>query len=98
MDGEAVDAGLNPLTDHSGVLDVVHSDPSRFDLYTEDSIYDLRMGGLMLNAAGADNIEIEFEIEESFNLHDWEQLEVITRQFLIPPNRQFLRMRAGQTE
>jgi hypothetical protein len=97
LDGEAVAAGLNPLTNYTGVLTVVRSEPSRFDLFTEDSIYDLRMGGLMLHANGDSEIDVEFTIEESLDLESWDPLEVITRTILLR-NRQFLRIGAQEAE
>lgn len=70
----------------------VQANPAAFGLYTSDSIQDLRMGGLMLEA-GLDGVAVEFLLESSTDLHSWQSVEAIQRLFELSGDRHFLRVR-----
>jgi hypothetical protein len=92
-DGELVAAGLNPLRDHSGLVSLIQGAPARFDLFDEESIGDLRLGGLLLRRQPDGAFLLELDVEESPNLTEWSFRERITREIDLPPDRIFLRVR-----
>jgi len=96
LDGQAVAAGLSPLADQSAVLGLVNSNPEQFGMYTEESIMDLRMGGLMMRRVG-NSVEVEFTIEKASDLvlGDWEDYQTIIQTIDLPESNSFMRLRAG---
>ncbi len=96
LDGEAVNAGLDPLKNYSGAIDIVTGEPSRFDLYDETSIMDLNLGGLMLKRAeGEPGWMLEFTIEKSTDLDQWEVFDQIVREITGGDDKGFLRVHVG---
>ncbi len=96
LDGEAVNAGLDPLKNYSGVIGIVAGAPQRFGLYDETSIMDLSLGGLMLKRpADQSGWVFAFTIEKSSDLVGWETLEHIVREITTERDQEFLRVRAA---
>tara|TARA_E500000178_G_C17017281_1_gene753674 strand:+ start:509 stop:2665 length:2157 start_codon:yes stop_codon:yes gene_type:complete len=98
------DSDLDGMTD---LLEVNYNylgfDPTENDLdtifstlYTEDSIQDLNLGGLMIRKDAENKVSIEFKIETSQNLGAaWETLETIDKNIETDAPKEFLRIRSG---
>jgi sugar lactone lactonase YvrE len=102
LDGEAVLWNFNPLTDHSQVLAFLRHatgvQSGRFALYTESSIMDLNLGGVMLQKSG-NQASVRFKVESKMDLRDPAWTDRGT--YLLPPidmpgSKGFLRIRAEQ--
>jgi sulfatase modifying factor 1 len=70
-DGEALEAGLNPLTDYSAVIALVKKlsadNPGRFDLYSTDAIMDLNLGALTIQKGGT-TATVELQLQGTTNI------------------------------
>jgi predicted lipoprotein with Yx(FWY)xxD motif len=77
----------------------VTNNPTAYSLFTESSIMDMNMGGLMLkNGTNASELDLELTIETKDSLLDneWQVAERIARKVSMDgAQRQFLRVRAG---
>jgi hypothetical protein len=102
LDGEAVLWNFNPLTDHTQVLAFLRHatgvQSGRFALYTEGSIMDLNLGGVMIQKSG-NQASVRFKVESKMDLRDPAWADRGT--FLLPPvempgSKGFLRIRAEQ--
>jgi hypothetical protein len=93
-DGQALAAGLNPLINYSPVLELIRLNPGQFDLHSEDSIRDMRIGGFVLSVTEDGYIAIRFNILESDDLQNWSLLEQITRDIEMPNGKNFYRIQA----
>jgi hypothetical protein len=102
LDGEAVLWNFNPLTDHTQVLAFLRHatgvQSGRFALYTEGSIMDLNLGGVMLQKSG-NQASVRFKVESKMDLRDPSWTDRGT--YLLPPidmpgSKGFLRIRAEQ--
>ena len=102
LDGEAVLWNFNPLTDHSQVLAFLRHatgvESGRFALYTEGSIMDLNLGGVMMQKSGS-QASVRFKVVSKMDLRDASWSDRGT--YLLPPvdmpgSKGFLRIRAEQ--
>ncbi|MEX1111148.1 MAG: LamG-like jellyroll fold domain-containing protein [Chthoniobacterales bacterium] len=102
LDGEAVLWNFNPLTDHTQVLAFLRHatgvQSGRFALYTEGSIMDLNLGGVMIQKSG-NQASVRFKVESKMDLRDPSWTDRGT--YLLPPlempgSKGFLRIRAEQ--
>jgi len=102
LDGEAVLWNFNPLTDHTQVLAFLRHaagvQSGRFALYTEGSIMDLNLGGVMLQKTGT-QASVRFKVLSKMDLRDPAWADRGT--YLLPPidmpgSKGFLRIRAEQ--
>ncbi len=102
LDGEAVLWNFNPLTDHTQVLAFLRHatgvQAGRFALYTEGSIMDLNLGGVMIQKSG-NQASVRFKVESKMDLRDPSWTDRGT--YLLPPlempgSKGFLRIRAEQ--
>ena len=102
LDGEAVLWNFNPLTDHTQVLAFLRHaagvQSGRFALYTEGSIMDLNLGGVMLQKTGT-QASVRFKVLSKMDLRDPAWTDRGT--YLLPPidmpgSKGFLRIRAEQ--
>jgi hypothetical protein len=102
LDGEAVLWNFNPLTDHSQVLAFLRHatgvQSGRFGLFTEGSIMDLNLGGVMIQKSGS-QASVRFKVQGKMDLRDaiWSDRGT----YLLPPidmpgSKGFLRIRAEQ--
>ena len=70
-DGEAVGAGLNPLTNYAGAISLVKQlsavTPGRFDLYTTDAMLDLNLGALTIQKNGQ-TVTVELQLQSTTDL------------------------------
>ncbi len=93
--------GLDPALNYSSLagairsihLSQIQASPTDFGLYDENSIQDLRFGGLLLRKTGT-GVDIDFEIETSGALSGWEPFETIHRSVPMTGNKGFLRIKA----
>jgi len=102
FDGEAVLWKFNPLTDHSQVLAFLRHatgvQSGRFALYTEGSIMDLNLGGVMLQKSG-NQASVRFKVESKMDLRDpsWTDRGTYLLPLIdMPGSKGFLRIRAEQ--
>ncbi len=94
--------GLDPAVNYSSLagairsihLSQIQASPIDFGLYDEDSIQDLRFGGVLLRKTGT-GVDIDFEIETSDSLSVWEPFETIRRSVPMTGNKGFLRVKAS---
>lgn len=96
-DGKAVELGLLTETtnlDIGTLVSYVQENPDDFGLYTEGSIMDLNIGNPMLRVEN-NTAEVEFIIEMSNDLSDWESSEIIERIIETDDGTYFLRIKAG---
>lgn len=102
LDGEAVLWNFNPLTDHTQVLAFLRHatgvQSGRFGLYTESSVMDLNLGGVMLQKTGT-QASVRFKVLSKMDLRDPAWTDRGT--YLLPPidmpgSKGFLRIRAEQ--
>lgn len=102
LDGEAVLWNFNPLTDHSQVLAFLRHatgvQSGRFGLFTEGSIMDINLGGVMIQKSGG-QASVRFKVQSKMDLRDaiWSDRGT----YLLPPidmpgSKGFLRIRAEQ--
>lgn len=102
LDGEAVLWNFNPLTDHSQVLAFLRHatgvQSGRFGLFTEGSIMDINLGGVMIQKSGS-QASVRFKVQSKMDLRDaiWSDRGT----YLLPPidmpgSKGFLRIRAEQ--
>lgn len=74
----------------------VLADPASFSLYDENSILDLRFGGLMLSKTG-ETVEVEFDVEQTENLQQtnaWTVIGSHTNSVSDISGKSFIRIRA----
>jgi hypothetical protein len=99
-DGQLVASGVDPTVDYSGLVSLVvasvTNNPIAYNLYTESSIMDLNMGGLMLKKS-TNSVDLEFtiEIRDNLSTNGWQVYEQLQRQILMGEDAQFLRVGAG---
>jgi hypothetical protein len=102
LDGEAVQWNFNPLTDHTQVLAFLRHatgvQSGRFGMYTESSIMDLNLGGVVLQKTG-NSAQVSFKVQSKMQLTDPTWTDRGT--YLLPPidmpgSKGFLRIRAEQ--
>src|SRR5690625_1239387 len=74
-------------------IEAVLNDPEAYGLYSERSILDLNMGGIMLKAVDG-GFEVDFVLEISDDLSEWEVFEVFQRFLPNSGEKSFLRLRA----
>ncbi|MBX3741367.1 MAG: hypothetical protein KF712_10280 [Akkermansiaceae bacterium] len=94
--------GLDPSVDYSALAGAIRSNhlsqiqasPIDFGLYDENSIQDLRFGGVLLRKTGT-GVDIDFDIETSDTLTGWEPFETIQRSIPMTGNKGFLRVKAS---
>jgi len=98
LDGEAVDAGANPLIDHSNILQIVQNRPGGFDLYSDDTIHDLNVGKLMIQPAGSGRFSIRYTVEESTNLQTWTVYETFEREFTNATPKAYIRVHGREPQ
>lgn len=80
-----------------GKADVTNN-PTAYNLFTESSIMDMNMGGLMLKKgtnASALDMELTVETKDNLSTNGWQVAERITRSVALDAPRQFLRVRAA---
>jgi hypothetical protein len=99
-DGEAVLAGLNPLTDFASVIALMKqlstTSPGRFDLYTTDAIMDMNMGALTIQKVGS-VAKVDLQLQTTTNLatQPFTNLgEPIEVQVEMPGDKGFIRVHA----
>lgn len=95
-DGQAVTFGLDPLENYSNVIGFIVGHPNQFNLFSTDSINDLRMEGLMIGPLTDGGLVLEFDIMESSDLENWTILERITRNIELPEGKNFFRVQARE--
>jgi formylglycine-generating enzyme len=86
--------GVDPAPWIVAGRDEVLNDPAAFALYSESAIMDMNLGGLMMKKTGS-ALTVEFAIEFSTNMRDWEVDEELQREVTMPGDKAFLRLRAG---
>jgi hypothetical protein len=100
LDGEAVLWDFNPLTNHSQVLAFLRHatgvQSGRFGLFTEGSIMDLKLGGVMMQKSG-NQASVRFKVETKMDMRDPAWTDKGT--YLLPPidmpgSKGFLRISA----
>lgn len=74
-----------------GKYEVINN-PSAYNLYTSNSIHNLKMGGLILQKDGAGNSQLRLKLKESSDLVNWNTKEEILWNVLLPQNKSFLRV------
>ena len=93
LDGVAVNAGADPMVNYAGVLAVgrslertaITNNPTAYNLYTESSIQDLNMGGLIVEQeAGTVQLEWTIETWDEQSTNGWQVYEQIIRSISIP--------------
>ena len=97
--------GLDPAVDYSALAEPllqagraeVTADPASFNLFTPESIQDLDFGGLMLQKNGT-TVDVSFDILSSPDLDAWTRIEQVQRQFTLPPDKSFLRIRSQEAQ
>jgi alpha-tubulin suppressor-like RCC1 family protein len=99
-DGEAVGAGLNPLTNYAGAIALVKQlsavTPGRFDLYTTDAMMDLNLGALTIQKNGQ-TVTVELQLQSTTNLATQPFTNLgapVEFQMEMPSNKGFLRVHA----
>ena len=99
-DGEAVGAGLNPLTNYAGAISLVKQlsavTPGRFDLYTSDAIMDLNLGALTIQKNGQ-TVTLELQLQSTTDLATQPFTNLgapVEFQMEMPSNKGFLRVHA----
>ena len=70
-DGDAVNAGLNPQTDYTDIINYVKLNSHDFDLYTQDSIMDLSLGRVMIQRNTQGSFDLSYEVQTSEDLSTW---------------------------
>ena len=107
LDGYVVNAGADPNVNYAGVLALVQSaaiatitnNPTAYNLYTESSIQDLNMGGLIVEQdAGTVQLEWTIETWDGQSTNGWQVYEQIIRSISMPGDKHFMRVRAGAAE
>lgn len=103
FDGAVVSLGFDPTVNYAGMIQLgqanVTNNPTAFNLYTEASIQDLNLGGLMLSVdAGNVNLEWTVETLDGQSTNGWQVYEQIIRSVNLPGDRYFLRVRAGASD
>lgn len=76
-----------------GIRAVVN-DPATYNLFSESSILDLNLGGLILER-GESGFELQFSLEISEDLITWETTELFRRVLQPEGDQTFLRVRTG---
>jgi hypothetical protein len=99
-DGEAVGAGLNPLTNYAGAISLVKQlsavTPRRFDLYTTDAMLDLNLGALTIQKNGQ-TVMVELQLQSTTDLATQPFTNLgapVEFQMEMPSNKGFLRVHA----
>jgi alpha-tubulin suppressor-like RCC1 family protein len=99
-DGEAVGAGLNPLTNYAAAISLVKQlsalTPGRFDLYTTDAMMDLNLGALTIQKNGQ-TLTVELQLQSTTNLATQPFTNLgapVEFQMEMPGNKGFLRVHA----
>ena len=99
-DGEAVGAGLNPLTNYAGAISLVKQlsavTPGRFDLYTADATMDLNLGALTIQKNGQ-TVMVELQLQSTTDLATQPFTNLgapVEFQMEMPSNKAFLRVHA----
>jgi hypothetical protein len=93
-DSEEIQLNLDPNRNDSTLVNYFKKHGSRFGLYTEESIKDLSVGRLLIKKTGA-KAQVQFTVESSVNLDDWNELEVIEWSHDLTPDKQFIRIQVG---
>lgn len=94
FDGEAVALGLNPLSNYSSLVNIIHTRPKYFGLYTEEDILDFRIGGLVISLMDNPDLSIQFKLEKSIDLKSWVTYEQFNTSISIPTEKLFMRVTA----
>jgi formylglycine-generating enzyme required for sulfatase activity len=76
---------------HYGKNEVINN-PAHYNLYTADSIHNLKMGGLMLQKDNLGNAQLKLKLKESSNLVNWTTKEELLWNVSLPGNKSFLRV------
>lgn len=93
-DGQAVALGYNPFLDFAPLITFLQSNPPP-GLYTTNQIYNLGLGGIMLNRNTNNQLVLNYQILQSTNLQNWSPYQ--TNELVIsnaPSNKMFLRVQA----
>jgi formylglycine-generating enzyme required for sulfatase activity len=74
----------------------VLTNPSAFNLYTSNSIHNLKMGGVMLQKDALGKANLRLRLMESTNLSTWSLKDEIIWQADLPQGKAFLRVLQGE--
>jgi hypothetical protein len=87
---EAESMGVN-----SGINQVVQN-PESFNLYTADSIKEMKLSGMTLGPVVGDKVNINYTVEESQTLGEWSTHSTGTMEIQLPEGNRFIRMRVEE--
>ncbi|MGB0409447.1 MAG: hypothetical protein ACPGIC_05560 [Opitutales bacterium] len=76
----------------SGINQVVQN-PESYNLYTADSIKEMKLSGLTLGPVVGDKININYTVEESQTLGEWSTHSTGSMEVSLPEGNSFIRMR-----
>jgi hypothetical protein len=74
-------------------LTLLLGDLSQLGLFTAQDIYDLNLGGLMLQKNG-NTVTLSLEMQTSTNLSSWDDGDIIMHEMEVPEDKWFIRIRA----
>lgn len=91
-DGDAVNAGLNPQTDYTDIINYVKLNSHDFDLYTQDSIMDLSLGRVMIQRNTQGSFDLSYEVQTSEDLSTWSTYSSPSVAIEPVGNKEFIRI------
>ena len=77
----------------AGQQDVISS-PSDYDLMSSVGVFDMRVSQLGISMNG-DKASMNFTIQSSNNLEEWNNEETIRREYMMPSDKNFMRVSVG---
>jgi hypothetical protein len=96
-DYEAISASVDPNSYYGGLLNIVRQNPDRFDIFAtfdQSSIVDMQMGSVGLERATNGDFNMNFDIEMSTDLGNWESHSSHSIGLSVPDqSKTFLRLK-----
>jgi sulfatase modifying factor 1 len=86
IEGAALERGIG-----MGRLEIL-SNPTAFGLYTEQSIQNLKMGGLILKKGAGNQVNLNLKLKQSSDLINWTTADQIQWNLPLSGNKTFLRV------
>lgn len=91
-DAQELFLGTDPLVSNAGLVAGIQAHPDWFDLLSTSQILSQANGGLVLQQAADDPVNLIFEVQQTENLTLWRTLETFNRQIELPTGKKFLRV------
>ena len=80
---------------NSGINQVVQQ-PESYNLYTADSIKEMKISGMTVGPVVGDKVDINYTVEESQTLGEWSTHSTGKMEIQLPEGNRFIRMRVEE--